>query len=156
MPKSDLEGKTVMIAQGSGNRQVSCNGELFSSLKSTLEQKGATVVLSKHSPMELQSVPLIAEEVARHEPKIDALIVHNSDLTRTESGNVAVNLVKQLNNTLPVIVHDWNDTVNFEAIKSIRGGGGKYVNFNPPYDRIAFAVSDAIAQSTTTRRAVGV
>ena len=146
MPKSDLTGKTVMIAGGMPNES------LFSSLKSSLEKQGATVVLSQHSAMNPDNVPLISDEITRHEPKIDALIIHDPDTIGRDSILAAIALKRKLKDTLPVIIHDWPGNI---LITQPKEAGAKYVNFEGPEDKIAFAVADAIAQHGKPGKQVG-
>ncbi len=91
--------------------------------------------------------------VARHEPKINALIISNPDLERRDSQITALALTKKLKEAIPVIVHD-----SYEAmvvVEQIENAGAKFVSFKAPDDKIAFAVADAIAQHGKPGKVVG-
>ena len=147
MPISDLKGKTVMIAEGNPNQS------LLPSLKQELTEQGATVVVSQHSPRDPKNVSLISEEIANHQPKIDALIVHDLDTSLPSSQIAAVALAKKFKDTLPVVVHDWND--DMRVTQSIENAGAKYLDFDAPNGKVTFAVADAIAQHGKPGRSVG-
>ena len=141
-----------MIASGGEDPQIASNAKLLSHLKTTLEKRGAKVVLSEHSPAEQNNVPLIADEIAGHQPKIDALIIHNAGTlggaNNDESLKAAVALTTELKDKLPVIINDWVDVADRLALGIVRDAGAKHVYLDPGVseDKVAFAVSDAIAQ----------
>ena len=137
MPLPDLKEKTVMIATP--------DRFYASQIKAKIEGLGATVVFSDDSPHYPGNIPSISDEVEKHNPKIDALIIFNSNIELPESQSAALELTKRFKESRPVIVCD---TCNHVAdIQHLQDAGAKYLNWgkmNP--DKIAAAVADAVVQ----------
>ena len=157
MPVPNLKGKTVMILGTDPttiNRIIAKDhGKLVPSLINTLKDRGASVVTGSHSANVADNVDLICEEIKQHEPKIDAAIVLHTGMEKRNSQAAAVALTEKLKETLPVIVHDYHD--GKVAIQRLQRVGAKYVGL-APYDTVAHAVADAIAQHGKAGRTIGV
>lgn len=143
MARADLTGKTVMIAEGKSDK-------LLADLAKELEGQGAKVVVSQHSATHPDNVQLIADEIAAHQPKIDALVLHDTDTDRKESQITAIALTKKFKGELPVVVHDWHS--HLLPIQAIESAGAKYVDFGDEPNKVAFAVADAIAEQAKSGR----
>ena len=112
--------------------------------------------MSKYSPSEPDNLPLIAAEIARHEPKVDALIVPNPDKTSRQS----VSAVRELDSKIkgryaPEIVLSGQNFSGVHVGLKTRASYQGDLN-GVPEDKILFAVSDAIAQHGRPRRLVGI
>lgn len=141
-----LKGKTVMIATDTT--------DIAEYLQMSLENMGANVVFSERSPSLSSSVPVISEEVEKHSPKIDALIIFNSNIELPERRATALELIKRLKGSRPVIVCD--SCENRVDIQELENAGAKYynnLNLNP--SKIAFAVADAVAQHGKPGKIIG-
>jgi hypothetical protein len=147
MPQVDLKGKTVMIStRDSFYAQHN---------KEKMEGLGATVVFSHDSPDHPGNIPSISDEVEKHNPKIDALIIFNSNIELLEPQTVALEMKNRFKKSCPVIVCD--DCNRVADIQPLQDAGAKYLNWsrmNP--DKIAVAVADAVAQHGKPGRPVGV
>jgi hypothetical protein len=115
MSNRDLQGKTVMIAT---------TDRFFAShITRALEDLGASVVFTDRSAHHPSSVSVIADEVEKRWPKIDALIIHNSNIELPEPDATALELTKGLGETRPVIVCD--SCGNKTDIQRLRDAGAK-------------------------------
>jgi len=146
MPLADLKGKTVMVA--------AADKYAARHLAKELEKLGATVVYSKRSPHHPGAVPVIEEEVKNHVPKIDALIIHVSNVELEESHDTAVQLIQNLKAHCPVIVCDFCKSK--VAIQGLQEAGAKYLNYlDLENNQIAAAVADTVAQQGKAGRTAG-
>jgi len=146
MPETDLKGKTVMIAT-TGKTQTP-------SVQYALEGRGATVVFSGHAPHDRSSIPLISGEIEKHKPKIDALVIHNTNTEWEDGLTTVLELTGRLKKALPVIVCD--SCYDHTYIRRLRDVEAKYLNVDVMGpDRIASAVADAVNQHGKPGRSAG-
>jgi hypothetical protein len=147
MPVADLKGKTVMILDGG------FNSSLLDSLSETLRNRGANIVLGSYSAWKPGEIDLICDEVKQHEPKIDAVIINNTDLTRRDALLTAIGVATTLKTSMPVIAHDF--LCKAADMQLVQAAGAECFSVDNSDNQIAFAVADAIAQRGKPGRTVG-